>query len=34
MDWPVIEIKDAGHLNCIVKPQFKDDLKKWLDAHP
>jgi len=22
-DWPVVEIKDAGHLNCIIKPQFK-----------
>jgi pimeloyl-ACP methyl ester carboxylesterase len=32
-DWPVIEIKDAGHLNCIVKPQFKEEIEKWLDAH-
>lgn len=32
-DWPIIEIKDAGHLTCIVKDQFKDELAKWIDAH-
>jgi len=30
-DWEVIEIQDAGHLNCIAKLQFKEELKKWLD---
>jgi pimeloyl-ACP methyl ester carboxylesterase len=30
-DWPVIEIKDAGHVNCIFKAQFKEEIKKWLD---
>lgn len=25
-DWPVIEIKDANHLTCIVKPQFQEEL--------
>jgi len=29
-DWPVIEIKDADHLSCNVKPQFKDEIHKWL----
>lgn len=29
-DWPVVEIKDAGHLNCIVKPEFKESLTSWL----
>jgi pimeloyl-ACP methyl ester carboxylesterase len=29
-DWPVIEIKDAGHLNCVVKPQFKEEIAGWL----
>lgn len=24
-------VEDAGHLNCIVKPQFKHDLLAWLD---
>lgn len=32
-DWPVIEIKDAGHLNCIAKPQFKEALADWLSKH-
>jgi pimeloyl-ACP methyl ester carboxylesterase len=30
-DWPVTVIEGAGHLNCIMKPQFKEELKKWLD---
>ncbi|HEX3147770.1 MAG TPA: alpha/beta hydrolase [Gemmataceae bacterium] len=29
-DWPVVEIKDADHLSCIIKPQFKEDLQAWL----
>ncbi|HKA17364.1 MAG TPA: alpha/beta hydrolase [Blastocatellia bacterium] len=32
-DWPVIEIKDAGHLNCIIKPEFKQLLTSWLATH-
>jgi pimeloyl-ACP methyl ester carboxylesterase len=32
-DWPVVEIEGAGHLNCIIKEQFKDELKKWLDKN-
>jgi pimeloyl-ACP methyl ester carboxylesterase len=32
-DWPVTEIEGAGHLNCILKEQFKDELKKWLDKN-
>ncbi len=32
-DWEVIEIQGAGHLNCIAKPQFKEEIKKWLDGH-
>jgi pimeloyl-ACP methyl ester carboxylesterase len=31
-DFPVTVIEGAGHLNCIVKPEFKDGLKTWLDA--
>ncbi len=30
-DWPVVTIQDAGHLSCIVKQQFKDELISWLD---
>ena len=29
-DWPVIEIKDADHVSCILKPQFKEEIQKWL----
>jgi pimeloyl-ACP methyl ester carboxylesterase len=30
-DWTVIEINDAGHLNCIFKTQFKEEIANWLD---
>ncbi len=30
-DWPIKIIDGAGHLNCIFKPQFKEELKKWVD---
>ncbi|MBO0798693.1 MAG: alpha/beta hydrolase [Blastocatellia bacterium] len=30
-DWRVIEISDAGHLNCVVKTQFKEAIAEWLD---
>jgi pimeloyl-ACP methyl ester carboxylesterase len=29
-DWPVIEIKDGDHLSCVLKPQFKEEIVKWL----
>jgi pimeloyl-ACP methyl ester carboxylesterase len=29
-DWPVIEIEDAGHIDCIVKKQFRQELAGWL----
>jgi len=32
-DWPVIEIPDAGHLNCIVKKEFIDGMVSWIDHH-
>ena len=32
-DWPVIEIQDAGHLNCIFKQQFIDEVVEWVDAN-
>jgi pimeloyl-ACP methyl ester carboxylesterase len=31
-DWPVIEIKDANHISCILRPQFKEEIQKWLAA--
>jgi pimeloyl-ACP methyl ester carboxylesterase len=32
-DWRVIEIEGAGHLNCIFKEQFIDEIEKWLDMN-
>ena len=29
-DWPVVEIKGANHLTCIVKDQFREDIAAWL----
>ena len=29
-DWQVIEIQGAGHLNCIFKKQFIEEIEKWL----
>jgi pimeloyl-ACP methyl ester carboxylesterase len=29
-DWPVIEIADAGHFNCIVKKEYREELGAWL----
>jgi pimeloyl-ACP methyl ester carboxylesterase len=32
-DWPVIEIQGAGHITCIMKQQFKEELEQWLDKN-
>jgi pimeloyl-ACP methyl ester carboxylesterase len=29
-DWPVVEIEGAGHLNCIMKKRFKDEIAEWV----
>jgi hypothetical protein len=29
-DWAVVEIKDANHIDCIFKPQFREELAAWL----
>jgi len=29
-DWPVVEIADAGHLNCIARPEFRDEIVRRL----
>lgn len=29
-DWPVVEIADANHITCIIKPQFRDEIAAWL----
>jgi hypothetical protein len=30
-DWPVTVIEVAGHINCIFRKQFKEELEKSLD---
>lgn len=32
-DWPVVEIEGAGHMNCILKPDFKAALRAALERH-
>lgn len=32
-DWPVAEIKDAGHLSCLIKPQFKEEIAAWVNQN-
>ncbi len=29
-DWPVIDIRDADHISCILRPQFREEIQKWL----
>lgn len=29
-DWPVIEIKDADHITCILRQQFREEIAVWL----
>jgi pimeloyl-ACP methyl ester carboxylesterase len=29
-DWPVVEIKGANHITCILKPQFQREIAVWL----
>jgi pimeloyl-ACP methyl ester carboxylesterase len=30
-DWPVVTIDDAGHFDCILKEQFRDEIHRALD---
>lgn len=30
-DWEVVEIPDAGHINCIAKPAFGETITQWLE---
>lgn len=32
-DWPVVEIKDANHISCVVKTQFQDEIVAALKRH-
>lgn len=29
-DWPVVEINDANHITCVLKPQFREEIAAWL----
>jgi pimeloyl-ACP methyl ester carboxylesterase len=29
-DWPVIEVDGAGHINCIVRPEFRNEIGAWV----
>jgi pimeloyl-ACP methyl ester carboxylesterase len=29
-DWPVVDIKDANHITCVAKPQFREEIAAWL----
>ena len=29
-DWPIVEIADAGHFNCIMKPEFRRAIGDWV----
>lgn len=29
-DWPVVEIENAGHLNCVIKPKFREEVVAWV----
>ena len=30
-DWRVVDIRDADHITCILKPEFRQELGRWLD---
>ena len=32
-DWPVVVIEGAGHINCVLKDQFKQSLLDWIDKN-
>lgn len=29
-DWTVVEVAGAGHMNCIMKPEFKTEVAAWV----
>jgi len=29
-DWPMVEIKEANHITCILKPQFQKEIAAWI----
>jgi pimeloyl-ACP methyl ester carboxylesterase len=33
LDWPVVVIENAGHISCVTKEQYKDELKTWVEKN-
>jgi len=32
-DWPIVDIKDAGHISCVIKKQFREEIADWVRKH-
>lgn len=32
-DWPVVEVRDARHLNCLLRKEFRDEVVRWLKVN-
>ena len=32
-DWPVVEIADAGHITCVLKKDFREEVVRWVKAN-
>jgi pimeloyl-ACP methyl ester carboxylesterase len=32
-DWPVVVVEGAGHINCVLKEQFKQGLVDWIEKN-
>jgi pimeloyl-ACP methyl ester carboxylesterase len=32
-DWPVVLVPGAGHIACVMKPGFKNELVRWIEAN-
>jgi pimeloyl-ACP methyl ester carboxylesterase len=32
-DWPVVTIADAGHITCVAKPEFREEIASWIRKH-
>ncbi len=29
-DWPVVEIEKAGHITCVMNPEFREEVARWV----
>jgi pimeloyl-ACP methyl ester carboxylesterase len=32
-DWPVVDIADADHITCVLRQQFREEIRKWIDKN-